>query len=187
MDAGAEDQASVCASCGWPHDRRSTKAESRSGSGSKSSEDPDRKRPGPKRRKRQGRTTSRQPERRFLLSGYAISTGFLLALWAVLAWLSRHTASAASWLVICGVLTTIIGVGWVYHSAIQDGVESINFFSSSSPFVTVRLVLWLAELMVVPIFSVVYLVLYFDSAWKSFLIEMLGLAMLATGLVLLLR
>jgi hypothetical protein len=90
-------------------------------------------------------------------------------------------------LVICGVLTTIIGVGWVYHSAIQDGVESVNFLSSSSPFLTVRLVVWVVELILVPVFSVVYLVLSFDSAWKPCLIEMLGLAMLATGVVLLLH
>jgi hypothetical protein len=42
----------------------------------------------------------------------------------------------------------------------------------------------LCELAFVPFFSVVYLVLFFHNAWKPFLIEILGIGMSVTGVVL---
>jgi hypothetical protein len=47
--------------------------------------------------------------------------------------------------------------------------------------------LLLIEAVAVPLFSVVFLVLNFENAWKPFLVEALGVAMCATGVLLALR
>jgi len=186
MAADAEEHASVCTNCGLPDRSQSTKVESPSGIAGKSTEGPDTKRPVRRRRKRPP-VPDRSRERGTGLMGYAISTALLLVVWGALAGLSLVTKTAACWLVVCAMLTTIIGAGWLYRSAFADGVERVNFFSISSPNLFVRLFLLADGLIFIPIFSVVYLFMFFENAWKPFRIEILGIAMCAAGAVLVLR
>jgi hypothetical protein len=137
-----------------------------------------------RRRKKRRRRTTRHS---LAISGYTVGIGFLLLLWATLAWLARDAPHAAIWLGVCGVLTTMAGAFWLYRCAAEDGVERMHFLNLDAPVLTVRLIVLVIEILVMPVFSVVYLLLFFDSAWKPFLIEFLGLAMLATGVLIILH
>jgi hypothetical protein len=128
-----------------------------------------------KRKKRRPATEVLPAERRIRLPSFAVGAGLLLALWALLWWLSAGTRSGPYWLILCGMLTTAIAVIWLYRSAFADGVEHLNFLTHNSPVLTVRVLLLLCELVFVPFFSVVYLILFFHNAWKPFLIEILGM------------
>jgi len=140
-----------------------------------------------KRKKRQGVATSDLKEGRFRLPAYAIGAGFLLVLWAGLAALSQVTEHAALWLAICGVVTTVIAVTWLYHCAAAEGAERLNFLNVTSRGVMTGMLLFLIEVIVMPVFCIVYLFLYFDSVWKPFLIEVFGIGMCTTGILLVLR
>ena len=79
------------------------------------------------------------------------------------------------------------GLIWLYKVATEEGVERMSFLNISSRSLILGLFLIMVEIIVMPIFSIVIFLLYFDSAWKPFLIEALGVAMCATGILLILR
>jgi len=178
LDAGARGRGSVCPSCGWPDSRQME---------DESAEQSKPKRRGRKRKKRQGVATSDLREGRLRLPAYAIGAGFLLLLWAGLAALSQVTEHAALWLAICGVVTTVIAVAWLYRAAAAEGAERLNFLNVTSRGVMTGMLLFLIEVIVMPVFCIVYLFLYFDSVWKPFVIELFGIGMCATGILLVLR
>jgi hypothetical protein len=174
----------VCGSCGWPDSRPSITAESPLRLQDEPGETPKGKR---KRKKPRAAIATPSRERRAALPGYAIGTGLVLLLWAGLAALALLSEHAALWLAICGVATTVIAVVWLYQTAAAQGAERMNLLNVTSRGVITGMLLFLIEVIAMPVFSIVYLVLYFDSVWKPFLIEVFGIGMCATGILLMLR
>ena len=118
------------------------------------------------------------------LSSGVIGMTLILIVWAALAGLSFVNRSAPYALITCGTILALVGAGWLYAAAIQDGI-TITIVGSINPMVSV--ILLLVQFVVVPVFSLVYLFLNFSNAWRPVLLEFVGGAMLATGIALLER
>jgi hypothetical protein len=118
---------------------------------------------------------------------YAAAVALILLLWGVLTGLSFVSPRAAHWLTVCGVLTALAGVVWQYQVGAEEGVERLSFLAVRPTGLIFTVVFLLIELSIVPVFSVVIACLYFDRAWRPFLVEVLGVTMCASGILLSLR
>ena len=138
-----------------------------------------------RRRKRKKRR--REAELRGGPSGYVICVGLILLIWAALVGASFIQKAAAYGLASFGLFTMCVGLIYVHFSAKLEGVERMTFLNSTPQSAIGVFVVMLIELAVLPIFCLFYLVFYFETAWKPVLIEFIGLAMLATGVALVIR
>jgi hypothetical protein len=176
-----------CENCGWPDRGRPAEAVTVSPAGGEPAEDADRRDPARKRRKRRRPATSRPKEYDYALPTYAVGIVLLLLVWGGLAALARVKQDASLWLAGCGALTTATGVGWLYRSAAEEGVERLSFLNVIPRGLLAMLLVVVLEAAVMPIFCVVYLCFYFGNAWKPFLVGVLGAAMCANGVLLAMR
>ncbi|MGL4420862.1 MAG: hypothetical protein ACRCZF_09380, partial [Gemmataceae bacterium] len=80
-----------------------------------------------------------------------------------------------------------VGMFLLYYEAAKEGAERVTLLNVVSTRSMIGMfVLALIELAAVPIFTFVFLIFYFESTWKPFLIELVGLAMFVHGLFLIL-
>jgi hypothetical protein len=179
------DSAPACETCGWSERAASAEAESPS----RVAGEPEQGAGGEgRKRRRRRRTAARQPrERSFELPAYAVAVGLMLVLWVGLAVLARASQDAATILTACGAFAALAGVAWLYRSAANEGVERMSFLSVAPRGLIAGVLALAIELIVMPVFCVVYVVMYFDVAWKPFLVEALGIGMCVTGALLLFR
>jgi hypothetical protein len=150
-------------------------------------DDAETSRPRRKRRSRRGSTAGRSGERSSEFSGLAVAVVALLVVWGALAGLAFVTQTAAVWLAVCGALTTLAAVAWLYQVAAEEGVERLSFLNVEARGLILGVLFLLIELIVMPVFCVVIVVSYFGSAWRPALVALLGGGMCATGVLLLLR
>jgi hypothetical protein len=113
---------------------------------------------------------------------FFIGLGVVLTLWTGLAGLSFALPNAAYFLGVVGVVVFLVGMVQLFQSAAEDGI-SLSAFVSRNPFVLVFL--FLIQAAAAPVFSVVYLFINFEDAWKPALLQVVGIAMTATGVLLL--
>jgi hypothetical protein len=113
---------------------------------------------------------------------FFLGLGIVLVLWAGLFGLSFALSGAAYALCIVGVIVFLVGMVQLFHSAADDGF-SLSAFVSRNPFILVFL--FLIQAAAAPVFSVVYLFINFEDAWKPALLQVVGIAMTASGVLLL--
>ena len=113
---------------------------------------------------------------------FLIGLGIVLILWAGLTALSFALPKTAYFLCTVGVIVFFVGMIQLFLSAAQDGF-SLSAFVSHNPFIMVFL--FLIQAAAAPVFSVVYLFINFEEAWKPALLQLAGVAMTATGFLLL--
>lgn len=131
-----------------------------------------------------------QEEDRGKFAGYGGSLGFVLAIgliatiWAILGWYATQVQEVAIWLIFAGLSVAVVGAFWLYSAAVEEGAERLNLLDGSTRSLAGLLILALIELVAIPIFSVICLILYFDATWKPFLIELAGVGMVIHGVML---
>jgi hypothetical protein len=113
---------------------------------------------------------------------FFIGLGVVLALWTGLAGLAFAVSNAAYFLCVVGVIVFFVGMVQLFQSAAEDGI-SLSAFVSRNPFILVFL--FLIQAAAAPVFSAVYLFINFEDAWKPALLQVAGIAMTATGVLLL--
>jgi hypothetical protein len=111
----------------------------------------------------------------------------ILVLWVTLARLSLTSQLAALWLAIGGAVIALTGLLWLYKVGAEEGVERLSFLNVTPRGLVAGAIFLLIELAMMPVFSIVITLFYFDRAWKPFLIEILGIGMCTSGIILLLR
>jgi hypothetical protein len=121
----------------------------------------------------------------FSMSGYSVGILILVSLWGGLAWLATAKKGGAYLLIFVGVMIAFVGLAWLRYRALRDGVENISFLSFSTPNLFVRMFTFGCEALIMPIFSLVYLFMFFETAWKPFLVEAVGVGMVVTGVLML--
>jgi hypothetical protein len=122
----------------------------------------------------------RQPSHRHV--PFLIGLGIVLILWIGLTALSFAFPLAAYFLCTVGVIVFFVGMIQLFLAAAEDGF-SLSAFVSRNPFILVFL--FLIQAAAAPVFSVVYLFINFEEAWKPALLQLAGVAMTATGILLL--
>jgi hypothetical protein len=173
-----EAAADTCASCGW----------SSQGTVSRPSLAVATEAPPRRRKKKRSRQDTAPFDWRGGIMPFAIGAASVLLLWGVLTLLFfAGKRSAAGWLIASGVLSTVVGWAWLYGTAMREGAQRMHFLNVSSPVVTGKVVLLAIEIIAAPIYSIVILLYYFDVAWKPFVIEALGVAMVVSGAMLISR
>jgi phage FluMu protein Com len=112
---------------------------------------------------------------------FLYAMGGLVIVALALAGMSRAWPEAAYWLTGLGFVTALAGAGWVMHAASEDGISLWVFFSGNGP---MMIILVFVQLVALPVFTLVYLVLNVGNAWKPALLEFVGAGLFAAGVAL---
>ena len=113
---------------------------------------------------------------------FFIGLGIVVMLWTSLAGLSFAIPNAAYFLCVVGVIVFFVGIIQLFLAAEEDGF-SLSAFVSRNPIILVFL--FLIQAAAAPVFSAMYLFINFEEAWKPAILQVAGIAMTATGVVLL--
>jgi len=115
-------------------------------------------------------------------TAFLIGMGIVLLLWAGLTGISLVAPNFLYALIACGGFIALVGIFWLFYAAEQDGI-AISAFVSRNPMMLV--IVFVIQAAVAPVFTVVYLFLNFEEGWKPAVLEFAGIAMVATGFLML--
>jgi len=102
----------------------------------------------------------------------------ILVAWPLAAWWATTEPSVVFGLIAAGGALLLVGIGWVFVAAAEDGIDMRTFGGGNA---AIGLFLALVQLAAVPVFSVVYLFINFEEARRGMFLEFVGIGLIVTG------
>jgi hypothetical protein len=110
---------------------------------------------------------------------FTIVFGAMLIAWLIAAWLASTNREAAWGLVAGGAAVLLVGMCQIYFTAVKNGIELRTVVPTESGGIGCGAVL--VQFFAMPLFSLFYVFMDFEEAWRPVVVELLGIGAIASG------